>query len=107
MSRSGRSGWYVRVLNPGGIEAGSPIVIQERLNPAWSITRFNRVFNNHQGTLDEISELAELPGLPDELREKARAALSRERERAARAFSRSSSGSPGSSASSEISSRVP
>ena len=81
MSRSGRSGWYVRVLNPGGIEAGSPIVIQERLNTAWSITRFNRVFNNHQGTLDEISELAELPGLPDELREKARAALSRERVR--------------------------
>ena len=79
MTLSGRSGWYVRVLNPGEIEAGSPVAIQERLNPAWSIARFNRLFNNRQGTLAEISELAELPGLPGELREKARAALSRER----------------------------
>jgi MOSC domain-containing protein YiiM len=81
MIQSGRSGWYIRVLNPGEIEAGSPIAIQERPNPAWSITRFNRVFDNRRGTPDEISELAELPGLSDELRENALAALSRERAR--------------------------
>ena len=81
MIRSGRIGWYVRVLNPGEIETGSRIVIQERLNPMWSITRFNRVLNNGEGTVDEISELAELAGLSDELRESARAALSRERDR--------------------------
>jgi MOSC domain-containing protein YiiM len=79
MIQSGRSGWYVRVLNPGEIEAGSPIALQERLNPAWSVTRFNRVLFNRQGTLDEISELAELRGLSVELREKAGAALSRVR----------------------------
>jgi MOSC domain-containing protein YiiM len=81
MLQSGRSGWYVRVLNPGAIEAGSPIAILERLNSLWSIRRFNRVLNNRQGTRDEIAELAELPGLSDELRESARAALSRDRVR--------------------------
>jgi MOSC domain-containing protein YiiM len=80
MLQSGRSGWYVRVLNPGEIEAGSPIAIHERLNPAWSITRISRVVND-RGPLDEISELAELQGLSDDFRERARAALSRERVR--------------------------
>ena len=34
--RNGRSGWYLRVLEEGWIEAGMPVELIERPNPAWS-----------------------------------------------------------------------
>src|SRR3546814_421938 len=39
--KSGRSGWYYRVLEPGIVQAGDALSIGERRYPAWPV---NRVF---------------------------------------------------------------
>jgi MOSC domain-containing protein YiiM len=41
---SGRTGWYFRVLTPGHVEAGQPIVLRERPHAQWTITRVNGVY---------------------------------------------------------------
>jgi MOSC domain-containing protein YiiM len=67
MIRSGRSGWYLRVLEPGLVEAGASITTIDRLNPSWPIARLNRLIRR-RGPLDEIAELASLGGLANDLR---------------------------------------
>ena len=41
---TGRSGWYLRVLREGNVEAGAQIALQERPLPQWSIARISQVF---------------------------------------------------------------
>ena len=67
MLRSGRTGWYLRVLEPRLVEAGGSITIMDRLNPAWPISRLNRLIDG-RGELDEIAEAATLPGIAKDLR---------------------------------------
>ncbi len=74
MLRSGRSGWYLRVLEPGLVEAGASITRTACLNPTWSVSRLNRLIGTH-GTPDEIAELSELEGLATGVRDSMRAAL--------------------------------
>ena len=73
--RSGRSGWYLRVLEQGWIEAQMPVVLIERPNPAWSIARANKILHHCKTDLPLTLELADVPGLADswvqELRERA------------------------------------
>jgi MOSC domain-containing protein YiiM len=73
--RSGRTGWYLRVLEEGWIEAGMPVELVQRPNPAWPIARANRVMHHHRTDVALTLELAEVPGLAkswiDELRERA------------------------------------
>jgi MOSC domain-containing protein YiiM len=72
--RSGRSGWYLRVLEPGLVEAGASIMRISQRNPSWSVARLSRLLGSH-ATVEEIAELAELEGLASGLRDRARAAL--------------------------------
>ncbi len=37
--RNGRSGWYLRVLNEGNVEAGQEVRVVEHPNPDWTIRR--------------------------------------------------------------------
>jgi MOSC domain-containing protein YiiM len=77
MVRYGLSGWYLRVLEPGLVEAGASITMLNRANPAWSIRRLNGLLGR-RGTREEIAELAALSGLAGDLRKSARAALEAE-----------------------------
>ncbi|OYU14375.1 MAG: MOSC domain-containing protein [Alphaproteobacteria bacterium PA4] len=63
MTRSGRCGWYYRVLEPGQIAAGDSHDVIERPNPGWSIARFAGFAAGRAGTRDAIAELTTLPGL--------------------------------------------
>jgi MOSC domain-containing protein YiiM len=74
MLRSGRSGWYLCVLEPGFVEAGASITRIGCPNPTWSVARLNRLFGP-RATVEELTELAELSGLASGLRNRARAAL--------------------------------
>jgi MOSC domain-containing protein YiiM len=74
MTRSGRSGWYLRVLEPGLVEAGALITTMDRLNPSWPIARLNRLIRG-DGRPDEIAELASLRGIAKDLRLTARDAI--------------------------------
>jgi len=73
--RNGRSGWYLRVLEEGLIEAKLPVTLVERPNPDWTVARANHVLHQMRTDLDATLELASVPGLADswveELRERA------------------------------------
>lgn len=72
---NGRSGWYLRVLEQGWIEAQMPVILIERPNHAWSIARTNEILHHRKTDLALTLELADVPGLADswveELRERA------------------------------------
>ncbi|GMA58219.1 MOSC domain-containing protein YiiM [Alicyclobacillus sacchari] len=40
---SGRTGWYLRVLEKGYVESGQPVQVLERRHPDWTIERINDV----------------------------------------------------------------
>ena len=63
MVRSGRCGWYFRVLEAGTIAAGNGHDVIERPNPAWQISRFTPIAAGKAGRHEELAELAALPGL--------------------------------------------
>ena len=64
VERSGRTGWYLRVLEEGEVRPGLPLTLLERPHPAWTITRATDVMRNrHQdrvaaGQLAGIEELS-------------------------------------------------
>jgi MOSC domain-containing protein YiiM len=72
---NGRTGWYLRVLEEGYIEACMPVTFLERVNPDWPIARANRILHHHKKDLDRTLQLAAVPRLADawvnELRERA------------------------------------
>jgi len=61
-----RTGWYYRVLEPGWITAGDRAVLIKRLNPSWSVTRFNNIIGGKDPTRKELAELTRLRGLASE-----------------------------------------
>ena len=73
--RNGRTGWYLRVLKQGWIEAQMPVAVIERPNPDWSIARANEILHHRKTDLPVTLELADVPRLAnswvEELRERA------------------------------------
>ena len=61
--RNGRSGWYLRVLVAGAVEAGGPIRIVNRPNPEWTVRRAARVMQARRRHPAEARALAECSGL--------------------------------------------
>ena len=75
MVRSGRSGWYARVLREGSVGGGDAMVQSARPNPAWSVTRLAHCLLRGAATRDELAELSGLEGLAEDLGLAARAAV--------------------------------
>lgn len=44
VQRTGRTGWYFRVLEPGTVQAGQVLELQDRPFPQWTITAANRIY---------------------------------------------------------------
>lgn len=65
MLQSGRSGWYMRVLQPGELKAGDEIRVLRRPNPQWTIARFNRFIPRRKDAIDDMRELAQIEGLAE------------------------------------------
>ena len=63
MTRSGRCGWYLRVLEAGHIAAEDGHDVIERPHPAWPLTRFTPIAAGKAGRQEDLAELAVLPGL--------------------------------------------
>ena len=78
MTRSGRCGWYYRVLEAGIVSAGDPHDIVDRPNPEWPVARFAGFAAGRSGTVAALAELAVLPGLTPAWQRKAREALTRQ-----------------------------
>ncbi len=71
MTRSGHSGWYFRVVEPGAIGAGDAHAIVERPNPAWPVARFNSVIAARALGAEVLSEMVAMEGLAANWRVKA------------------------------------
>jgi MOSC domain-containing protein YiiM len=64
MQASGRTGWYYRVLSPGGVRVGDSLELLERRHAAWPLSRviallFSRDVS-HAAEWQRASELPEL-----------------------------------------------
>lgn len=63
IQRSGRTGWYFRVLQEGKIKAGIPLQLIERPYPEWTIAACNEVMHVKKKDLALTAELAACPAL--------------------------------------------
>jgi MOSC domain-containing protein YiiM len=75
MVRSGRAGWYYRVVKPGRIAAGDAVTLHERPHPDFPFARLIEIVNRGGATAAELSRLAEMKGLALQWRAIARRAL--------------------------------
>lgn len=61
--RTGRTGWYLRVLTEGLVEAGDVMTLLERPHPEWTIERANQVMHVAKTNRELSLELAACPAL--------------------------------------------
>ena len=61
--RTGRTGWYLRVLAEGLVEAGDVMTLLERPHPEWTIERANQVMHVAKTNRELSLELADCPAL--------------------------------------------
>jgi len=75
MVRSGRAGWYYRVMQEGVLRAGDGITLRHRPNPNFGLTRLIEIVNRGNASTGELAEMSRLPGLASQWREMARQRL--------------------------------
>lgn len=63
MTRSGRCGWYLRVLEAGAVGPGDPHDVIDRPNPGWSMARFAALIVAKRHPPEDLAAVAALPGL--------------------------------------------
>lgn len=63
--KTGRTGWYYRVLEPGSAEIGDKMSILERSQPDWSVRRVTAARLTRQVSQGEAATLANMPELAD------------------------------------------
>src|SRR5699024_4539718 len=66
---SGRTGWYLRVLSPGFLQAGDAMVLRDRPYPQWTVARVAHTMHAPADDLATTRALAECPALLDRWRE--------------------------------------
>lgn len=65
VARTGRTGWYLRVLQPGLLQAGDEFTLEERRHAEWPVLRCNRALFDREFPLEEGLQLVALPELAD------------------------------------------
>lgn len=65
VAKSGRTGWYVRVIEEGEIEAGQVIELLDRPHPMWPVSRLNDIMFGREIDRMAVIELMRLPGLAE------------------------------------------
>ncbi len=74
--KTGRSGWYFRVIEFGEAEAGDTIERVAIGEADWSVERALTALVAGKASREEFEQLAEMPSLAPKLRDRARAKLS-------------------------------
>jgi len=65
VQRSGRTGWYYRVLEEGVVAPGDHPIRLDRRIPDWPLHRFWRLLYIDTMNREELRAMANLPGLPE------------------------------------------
>lgn len=63
VQKTGRTGWYYRVLEPGTVAPGDSLRRVERPTPDWTVERTWRVLYVDMLDPDELAAMASLPNL--------------------------------------------
>jgi MOSC domain-containing protein YiiM len=71
--KTGRCGWYFRVIEPGEVATGDSLERVAIGAPEWSVARVFRALVAGKATPEELAALAALPSLSPRLRERAAA----------------------------------
>ena len=69
MNKAGRTGWYLRVVREGRVQAGDHFNLRERPCPEWPITRAHQVYHYGKSDRSATAELAACPLLAENWRE--------------------------------------
>lgn len=73
--KTGRTGWYYRVIKSGAVDVGTTLELVERPHPNWTIARLNAIIALRTLARDELSEMAALCHLSNSWRNLARRRL--------------------------------
>ncbi|VXB03273.1 MOSC domain-containing protein [Citricoccus sp. K5] len=65
---TGRTGWYLRVLTPGTLQAGQVMRLAERTPGAVDLAELSRVMNVDKGDIQAIERILDSPGVPESWR---------------------------------------
>ncbi|MBN9138294.1 MOSC domain-containing protein [Phyllobacterium sp.] len=65
VQKTGRTGWYYRVLQSGYVAPGDTLALIDRTSPEWTIHRLWRTLYVDTMNLDELAQMAALERLPD------------------------------------------
>ena len=65
VQRSGKTGWYYRVLSEGSVTAGDNMVLEERPCPEWTLTRLLRLLYHDPLNKQELTEAMTLSVLTE------------------------------------------
>lgn len=71
--RSGRSGWYYRVVEAGTLAEGDTLKLTERRHDDWTISRIFGLMFHKGAAKSELAELAQISALSVEWRKRAQA----------------------------------
>ena len=61
--RTGKTGWYFRVLREGNIQAGAALALVERPYPEWTVATANNVMLHRKENYMDAQALADCPAL--------------------------------------------
>jgi MOSC domain-containing protein YiiM len=67
--KTGRTGWYMRVLQEGFVEAGMELVLQERPYPEWTVTKAHEVARERKKNPEAARALGQCPYLSADWKE--------------------------------------
>lgn len=65
VQKTGRTGWYYRVLEEGHAAAGQSMVLVERLSPEWTLHRIWHLLYVDMLNFDQLAIMADIPHLAD------------------------------------------
>jgi MOSC domain-containing protein YiiM len=77
MTRTGRAGWYYRVLEPGVIATGDGVQLEDRPNPDFPFARLVELISHGKATRAELERLSAMKGLASGWQLRARETLAR------------------------------
>jgi MOSC domain-containing protein YiiM len=63
IERTGRTGWYFRVLRMGSVESGNHLQLVARPHPDWTVSLANEVMHHRKEDFEVAHRLAECPAL--------------------------------------------
>ena len=77
MIRTGRAGWYYRVLVPGDATPGDAVLLDDRPNPDFPFARLVELISFGKATRNELQRMQYMRGLADDWRDRAHKLLER------------------------------